>query len=474
MPLIGAGASIPCGLPMAAVLADQISQKIDRHEIAVDRLPSDFARIRTDFGKVADLVTLDNPPNTILEEIGFDDTTRWPDSLEIAEAYDRSPHHCAYRVLARMAREKLTPESVTFNYDCHYEGGLRKEGFFPDTRGIRSGRWPELFTVVADATTHSSVLVRGDFVLNKVHGCVDAWRQQRVKDLVAASNAVVIRWTQLLDWRQDWWSRDLVRDRARRHVLLLIGFSALDPVIHSTLQAVLREVVDPGRRQAGRIRVIDTDPDQLSLQLLTQAGGGDIDDVVAITVPTGGSSGLAAVLLALLNELLAVRLNEYAMIRGADPRLPNIVRLRDLRLTVSGPTMLRWTWSILAKSEHGQYGLSGLTEKGDDYYVPLTADPERSLRAFEIRDTLASKYGLPREDDDQARQGGFLLAPSRGRAYMPLGLYEHEATVLAQRGILEDVAKDLKKPMWLERSVVTRTSGGLKAFSLENGLEVDL
>jgi len=236
----------------------------------------------------------------------------------------------------------------------------------------------------------------------------------------------------------------------------------------------MREVVDPDRTGPGRVRVVDAIPDQLSLQLLTGAGGGDIDDVLAIEVPTAGSTSLAAVLLALLNELLGSRLKAYAAIRGLDARLPSLAEAYDLRLTVSGPTMLRWTWSILAKSEHGQFGLSGLAERGDDYYVPMLAEPERTLRAFEVRDGIATRFGLSSENQRQAEEGGFLLAPLRGRAYMPLGLYDHEATVLGQRGILEDVAKDLQTPDGLERLVVTRTPAGLKAFSLENGLEVDL
>ncbi len=99
LPLIGAGASYACGSPSANGLADQLSQKIDSNDILVNHLPSDFDRIRSDLGKLADLIGVDHPSNVVLEEIGFADRTRWPDSLDAAAAYGTSPHPCPYRVL---------------------------------------------------------------------------------------------------------------------------------------------------------------------------------------------------------------------------------------------------------------------------------------------------------------------------------------------------------------------------------------
>jgi SIR2-like domain len=476
LPVIGAGASLACGSPSAGRLASELAARVNDGTIGVSPKPSDLTGVRKHLGKLADLVHLHHPIDLVLDQIGFRDLARWPDAEGVLAAYKTSPHPCPYRVLARMARERFIAESITFNYDCHYEGGLRKEGFFPDRR-LRHGRWPELFSVVADARTHSSVLSRGDVVVNKVHGCVDTWRRaSRVteQDRERADNAIVIRWSQLLDWRTDWWSRDLVRDRARRHILLLIGFSGLDPVIHSTLQAVMREVLDDERRGAARIRVIDTAPNQLSLQLLTAAGRGDDGQITRIRIPRTGSPSLAAVLLALLNELIRARLAEHARRRGFDPHLPSGNRSLDLRLAVSGPAMLRWTWGLLAKTEHGPPGLPGLTERRDDYYIPLTVEPERTLRTFRLRDELAKELEIDSETPEQASEGAFLLAPRRGRAYMPLGLHDHEIGALSQTGILEDVGRDLFAPKGLERLVVTEKSGRFVAYSIDTGEEADL
>lgn len=474
LPLIGAGASIDCGAPAARVLANELAGKIERGDIDIAQLPSDFDECRHDLGKLADLIHLDHSPEFILNEIGFADSKRWPSADEIVDHGTTSAHPCAYRVLARMAREQFIAESVTFNYDCHYESGLRTEGFFPERRAIRHGRWPELFTVVADAVTHSSVLARGDFVLNKVHGCVDNWRRVSKSDPDRATKTIVIRWSQLLDWREDWWSRDLVRDRARRHILLLIGFSGLDPVIHSTVQAVMREVLDAAPTGPARIRVLDPQPDQLTLQLLAKAGDGKPGDLTSIRVPIGGSAGLAVLLLALLSELVQSRLLEYARLQGLDPHLPSDPESMELRLAVTGPSMLRWTWALLAKTQHGPHGLAGLSERGDDYYVPLTAEPDRTLRAFQLRDELADLLSISSEDPRHTVDGGFLVATHRGRAYMPLGLHDHEVGALSQTGILDDVGNELRGPAGLERLVAVASPKGPRAFSVDTGREVSI
>ena len=107
-------------------------------------------------------------------------------------------HRCAYRVLARMAKEPRASRSITH---CHYEGALLEEGQFSPRRATHQNRRPEFFTVVSDATSHASLAFRGEFVLNKVHGCVHTWRHQLLTDETWAAEAIIIRWSQALEHR---------------------------------------------------------------------------------------------------------------------------------------------------------------------------------------------------------------------------------------------------------------------------------
>ncbi|HSH39907.1 MAG TPA: SIR2 family protein [Chthoniobacterales bacterium] len=470
MPLLGAGASIPCGSPRSTDLAEMLYQSV----APLSNPPSDVSSARSDLGRMADAVALVRSPTAAVEALEFRNAVLWPSPAEAFQRHDTQPHPCAYRVLARMAKERFLVEGVTFDYDCHFEGGLLKEGFFPNSRRTHHHRWPELFTVIANARLHASVLRRGEFVLNKVHGCAETWRRDSSVDADAASEGIVLRWSQLLDWRQDAWSRDLVRDRARRHILLLVGFSGLDPVIHATLQAVMREVAPPGAiRGASRIRAVDTDTEKLTLRMLVAAGAGDEpDDVRTVAVGWGVPPALATVLGALHSELLALRITDGAKVHKLSPSLPAQREDRARRLLISAPAMLRWTWSVMAGAR-GEAGLTGLGERLDDYYVPLTSELARTLLAFAIRDDVASRFAVPAEAAAYTADGSFVAVPGVGKAFMPIGLYPHELESLTSGYAgLANLPYVLKRPPGLDRFVVARDgSGVLRAFSLETGHE---
>jgi SIR2-like domain len=474
LPLVGAGASVDCGERTARKLASDLLRKIKSGEIELVRPPADLddATVRDDLGKIADTVGLEHPPEIALEALGFGDRGVWPTPADVLRDFNRRTHECVYRVLARMAKERLLAEGATFNYDCHFEGGLLKEGFFVSTRGTRHSRWPELFTVVADAETHASVVRRGEFVLNKLHGCAETWRRTFPTKGRTATEAIVIRWSQLLDWREDQWARDFFRDRCRRHVMLLLGFSGLDPVIHSTLQAVLREV--GGAAGPSRLRAIDVEPEKLTLKMLLEAGRTSVDDVLAIRVQLDLAVRLAATLL-LLHALL-VRNRLAALTAGADLYLPPGRSEFLIRIAVSGPAMLRWTWAVLAAVE-GAHGLAGLRERRDDYYIPLTAEPERTLRAFQLRDEAAARLGVASDATAYTDDGSFLISARTGKAFMPLGLYGHEALAL-KSGRPPDVRtlRDaLKGPAELDRFILAKDEDDkLYAVSIDTGTELYL
>ena len=472
LPVIGAGASIDCRSPRSTELAEQLYQLMRTSPGPIPAQLSDLAAIRGDLGKMAEATCLRLSQQELLEALGFEDAVRWPGAQDAFRLYDKSPWHpCAYRVLARMAKEGFLTEGVTFNYDCHYEGALLKEGFFPNTRTVRHNQWPEVFTVVANAETHSSVTRRGDFVLNKVHGCVEAWRD--AADRGKASDAVIIRWRQLLDWREDRWSRDLFRDRARSNVLVLLGFSGLDAVIQSTLQGVMREFGD-GLRGPSRLRVIDRRPKTLALTLIAKAGRGDLSDTQVISLRGRPDRSLAAALLALHTLLQMDRLRADATAAGVDPHIPRDREAMLRRFALTAPAMLRWTWAIL--ESHGASGLAGLRDRRDDYYVPLCADPRRTRRTFAIRDRLALLKGVQPEADAYTSAGSFLTVPARGKAYMPVGLLDHEIEGVANGSFdLTSLSVKLASPAGSLDCLLVgehEATGKLRGFSLDTGKEV--
>lgn len=427
LPVVGAGTSIDCGSPRSTDLARVLYESIKSGSLLTDSL-ADLGELRHELGKMAEAAHLRLSQREILEVLRFDDRAQWPSAEDAFAAYSGSPWHpCAYRVLARMAREGFISEGVTFNYDCHFEGALLKEGFFPSTWNVRHNRWPEVFSVVSNAETHGSVARRGDFVLNKVHGCVAAWRAASDRD--EASDAVIIRWRQLLDWREDRWSRDLFKDRARSNVLLLLGFSGLDAVIQSTLQGVMKEFTS-AIRGPSRLRIIDRRPNTLALTLLARAGQGDAPDLRSISLAGRPHKTLAAVLLALQTLLESERLRAFALVEGADPHIPAGRETMLRRLAISAPAMLRWTWAILASGGHGAMSFAGLRLRRDDYFIPLCAEPARTLRAFRVRDRLAALKGVQPEAAAYTAAGSFVAAPAHGKAYMPIGLLDHEIEAL--------------------------------------------
>ena len=477
LPLVGAGASRDCGAPSATDLAKMLYDVVMATSIRTGRPP--VAAMRRDLGKMADALALidGGNPSRIFDSLGFHDHAAWPSGDDLFKDTGSVPHPCAYRVLARMARERFVSEAVTFNYDCNFEGGLLQEGFFGSGRAVTHGRWPEIFTVVADAESHAAVTRRGEFVVNKVHGCVDTWRRTREARPKEADEAIVIRWSQLLDWRQDEWSRDLVRDRARRHILLLVGFSGSDPVIHSTVQAIMREVQEPTRAVGpSRVRVVDVNPRTLTLQMLLAAGQGAANDTIVAPVRKDRDISLAATLLALHAAGIRRRLRKFADGAALDAHVPSDREAMLQRLVLSGPAMMRWTWAILGETP-GVWGFAGLKQVRDAYYVPLCAEPDRTIRTFEIRDELASRFGLTAESMIHARSGSFVIVPRRGKAYMPVGLRGHEVSLINRRRLnLAWFARELDSSAGrLDRLIVVRDEqDDLRAYSLDTGVEARL
>ena len=232
-----------------------------------------------------------------VETMGFADTSvmsgePFEDQIpEMCESYAtnlRERHH----VLARFAREGLCPIIITTNYDLLLEGGLRLAGFVPDQRegmGQPEGSEATLsylppcdygrFVSISEAQsffahgmqTRSAQLV-------KIHGCIHSYREasilepgrddreastfetdralreastlktglaQRKAKLAAWASCletIVFTYREIQNWRDDSWSRDLLRTLLRTRTIVFCGYSGADPVIHDTFRSVYEEM----------------------------------------------------------------------------------------------------------------------------------------------------------------------------------------------------------------------------------------
>jgi hypothetical protein len=268
MPVLGAGASYDCGIRLARAISQDMHAEYSA-DASFEPRPSNHAAIRDDLGAVADAVALVKGQRGAVQMLGLDDPTLWP------PADDLTGHFCVYRVLARLAREDLFSEALTFNYDCGFEAGLKDEGFAFGPGRLRGRQWRDHVTVISDAETNARLRLRGAFALVKAHGCAARYREALLAGVPPnPEEAIILRWSQLLDWRRDRWARDVLADRARRHVMLLFGFSGQDAVIHIALTRILEDVYRDAHVDRPRIVVVGRDPDTLTLRLLTNAGLG--------------------------------------------------------------------------------------------------------------------------------------------------------------------------------------------------------
>jgi hypothetical protein len=491
LPVVGAGASRPCAVPLASDLGWELVQAIETKRVKVTREPSDYTDFRgrreqgsdqpTDLGRVADLICMENPVAVVLDELGLRDESRWPGGEALSLQHTTHPHACAYRVLARLARERLISEALTFNFDCHFEGALIKEGF--QTSGRRRGHalWPQRYDVVADARSNAHLIPRGDFVLNKVHGCVATLRRRYEEasgdpeKQRAADASIVIRWTQLLDWRGDLWARDLFRDRARRHVLVLIGFAGADPVIHSSLRAVLEEI-RPDFGPQSRVRVIDARPNALALQLLADVGRGESGASPAKPLVVG-DLGLPEVLFIVYVELLRIALEREAASRGGSTLLAaDDPRETMIQLGVVAPALSRWTTALLQSTDAVTSGTGeAIDEYRDDLYVPLTGDAARSLLALRTERLLAERMNIRLTEANALLPMGFYRKGRDPRAFIATGLAPKELQRVAADGHLREVGQRLATPDDLIPVAAAVGDGdSLHFYSLPTGERVDL
>lgn len=145
LPILGAGSSHDCGMR----LGKQIGEDLYNDYLANSAYAPHAAGLNPELGEVADAIFDKAGQNAVVRAVGLHDPALWPSTDAVGE------HFCAYRVLARLAREELMNEEITFNYDCGREAGLRAEGFMRSPRTERGKEWLDHATVIADAATRT-------------------------------------------------------------------------------------------------------------------------------------------------------------------------------------------------------------------------------------------------------------------------------------------------------------------------------
>jgi hypothetical protein len=190
-----------------------------------------------------------------LDTMGFDDTEvmggKPTEAIDIAECSYKKRLGIRHHVLARFAREGLSPALITTNYDLLIEGAYRLSGFQVDSCHKKapspSRADPEKLHRIVGA---NQFFEKGDghqaALLVKIHGCVEQYRKRRKvsTSLCQVLPQMVFTFREIQNWRNDFWSRDYLRTLLRTRTIAMIGYSGKDPVLHDTFRTVYEEMAD--------------------------------------------------------------------------------------------------------------------------------------------------------------------------------------------------------------------------------------
>lgn len=410
LPIVGAGASYDCGMRLAGEIGQDLfktylGDNSFEHKKYAEGLTPDLAI-------VAQAIYNERGQSEVVRAVELHKPEKWPD------AEDMGDHFCAYRVLARLSREQFASEAVGFNYDCGAEAGLSSEGFLLGPNTEPGKAFQDHVSVIADDVANANLRQRGDFTLFKAHGCAARYREVALDDEARAANSVIVTTEQLNYWRDDWWMREAFNSRARNHVLLLVGFSGQDPVIHGEMTWVLRDVfkrvVPDG---VPRVVVIDARPNTAVLGSLIKIGlGGQPPAEGTVSLISTKEVTVTSVLLVLLAESIAHSLERHGVAAPPD------IDARLASLLISAPAMLRWSY-FLSQETHMEFiQRSNLQQFANTGYVPLTADPARTGAVLAVREQLRERLGHrdPETCGEALANHSFIV--SGAMAYLPVGL----------------------------------------------------
>ena len=466
LPILGAGAAHDCGVRLATALGEDLYNDYVSDPAYAGQPRGEVAH---DLSDVAQAILNAAGQVAVVKAIGLDDPLLWPEAQNVPE------HFCLYRVLSRLAREEFFKEVIGFNYDCANEAGLEREGYQQSPKTTAGLKFADHATVIADSETMYELQRDGALTYYKAHGCAHRFRELALTDEERAAKTIIICKSQLTHWRNDAWMRERLRDRARDHVLMLIGFAAQDGAVHAELQGVLNEVYSelPATGQP-RLVVIDWRPNTPVLVGLIKSGLGEQaapDGVITKINVSAGNSSTTATALILLAETLRLRLEPHLEAQGYT--LPDDLDPQLAALTITAPLMMRWTYLLRGPSKDQYFQKINLEQAAHGGYVPLMADPPETALSLDTRVKLRDALGKATAEStrETLEDHGFLT--HAGFAYLPVALTLEELLAACRPGGLIGRARvTLGSPVHLERVLVTQHDGGLRAVHIDTGTEV--
>lgn len=179
--------------------------------------------------------------------------------------------------LARLAREGLLPVLLTTNFDTLVEGAYRLNGFRAnDPACLEEG--PTVYVITQRRQYFDWGAGPDGARVLKIHGCVRGYgkvrasaepdlrllcgspagapvldsQRESARQMRRALAAIVYTYREIQHWRDDAWSRDLLRSLIRTHDVVFMGYSARDPVIHDTFRSVYEEMGRAGGPRSTR------------------------------------------------------------------------------------------------------------------------------------------------------------------------------------------------------------------------------
>ncbi|MCK4257736.1 MAG: SIR2 family protein [Halanaerobiales bacterium] len=212
-----------------------------------------------------------------IAEYAFCENPEFKKFGELIEDYHRCPENAigdSQIVLARLAKEGLIHQIVTTNWDdlmelacyavdmyvktCdnHIYGQIGEE-LSQDKDQVKKKLAYKNFVNHAVAVSEAENFydsqnllapTKKTFYIYKIHGGIDKIiqeleHQKRSSNDEAEFNAnLVITHRDLIDWRYDHWSEDLVKSILRSHDVVFAGISGRDNVIYATVRRLIEEI----------------------------------------------------------------------------------------------------------------------------------------------------------------------------------------------------------------------------------------
>ena len=467
LPLVGAGGSYDCGMPLAAKIGEELLADYLNNP---DYQPH-AAELTGDMADVAEAIWAKAGQKAVVDALGIPEPALWPDAHDIPE------HFCAYRILARLAREGFYSAAVTLNYDCAYESALRNEGYLLARDSTAGANWNDHVSLIVDARSENDPRTTGSFILRKLHGCAQHYRYEVARGATdEPEQRIVVRRAQLTHWRADEWARDYLRLAARGSILLLLGFAARDAIITGELTSLLEDVyAHEDMSGTPRVIVVNHEPDTAPLRGIIKVGLGGAESADDHVTQIRTSPTTTATMLALLTETVRHYLQPEMTDLGYDP--PEDLDARISSLTLAAPVMLRWAY-LLRRPPSGSFNeLANLHSAARRGYVPLRADPETAVRALTTRAELRAALGYT--TDESTREAlanhGFVTDATNGKAYLPCGLdFDTLRGGARPAGELEMTRETLDWPKGLDCVLVAEDAGGWRGINLDSGHEVSV